>query len=226
MSDDSLLTRALRAYAARKHAEALPLFVAALDTAGDDAARADILFHIANTQDALGHTLEALEALRDLLALDGDHARAWNNLGVLCSRMGRLDESRAAFEQAYRLDNANAAALTSLGSVALKQSDVGAAHEYLRLALAIDPAQPQAHANMALVLAVFGRIEEAEESLRLAVLYGFDQGEAVGARIEKLKAHRDRVLADLAAREAADSQPGAVPTDEAADDVGDGDSLP
>jgi tetratricopeptide (TPR) repeat protein len=222
MSDDSLLARALRAYAARNHAAALPLFVEALESAGDDAARADILFHIANTHDALGHTLEALEALRDLLALDGDHARAWNNLGVLCSRMGRLEESRAAFEQAYRLDNTNAAALTSLGSVALKQSDVGAAHEYLRLALAIDPAQPQAHANMALVLAVFGRIEEAEESLRLAVLYGFEQAEAVEARIEKMKAHRDRVLADLAARAVADAQPGTVPPDEVVDE----DSLP
>ncbi len=212
----------MRAYAARNFDVALPLLASARDEAPDDAARVDILFHLANVHDALGHALEALEALRDLLALDSDHPGAWNNLGVICSRIGRLDESRAAFEQAYRLDPSNAAALASLGSVALKQSDVGAAHDYLSLALQVDGTLPVAHANMALVLAVFGRIEEAEESLRLAVLYGFDQAEAVSERIDRLRAHRDRVLADLAAHQAADAEPGTA-TD--ADDVLETDAM-
>ncbi len=185
---------AMRAYSERRFADAAPLFTAALAETSDPAERRELLFRYASVLDALDRNIDALAALRELLELDPESARAWNNVGILCRKLDRLEDAQAAFETAYRLDPSNAAALISLGSVCLKRSDPGHALEYLEAAVDLEPGNAIVHANLALTLAVFGRLEEAEDKLRLAVLYGFEHADPIQLRIEALKEIRAAML--------------------------------
>jgi len=152
------------------------------------------LIQQARVHDEVGNFEAALKSLASALELDPNSSAVWNNIGVVCQKLQRLEKAKQAFENAYRLDPENPLILISLGSIALKQSDPGYAKEMLDLALEFDPAHPLAHANMALTLAVFGRLEEAEEELRLAVLHGFEGAAPIQERIEKLKHIRDEML--------------------------------
>jgi len=151
------------------------------------------LIQQAHVHDEVGNFEAALKSLASALELDRNSAAVWNNIGVVCQKLQRLEEAKQAFENAYRLDPENPLILISLGSIALKQSDPGYAKQMLDLALEFDPTHPLAHANMALTLAVFGRLEEAEEELRLAVLHGFEGAAPIQERIEKLKHIRDEM---------------------------------
>ncbi len=157
-----------------------------------------MLVRLASTCDELRDFEPALAALKDAIDIDPACTTAWNTIGVICSRIDRLDEARDAFERALTVDPSNVAILINLGSVTLKLGDLATAKSCLDLAIELAPTQPIAHANMALTLLAFGRIEEAEESLQLAVLHGFDGAEPILERIEKMRAIR-RAIVDAAA---------------------------
>jgi len=190
----SMYDNAMRAYDERRFQDAEPLFAAALAETLAPTERAALLFRHASVLDALDRRLDALVALRELIEIDSDSAKAWNNIGIICRKLERLEEAQAAFETAYRLDPSHAAPLISLGSVCLKRGDPGHALEYLQAAVDLEPGNAIAHANLSLTLAVFGRLEEAEDTLRLAVLYGFEQAEPIQQRIDALKEIRSAML--------------------------------
>lgn len=185
----------IEAYTRGDHARAAVLFRQALDTATDPAERLALLIHLSNARDAEGAFTDALDALRLALEIDDGDTAVWNNIGVICLKIGRLAEAREALERAVSLNPSNVAALVSLGSVALKLSDPGNAKAALERALDLAPGHPAAHANMAITLALFGRIEEAEEELRIAALYGFADAEALQSRFDRLKEIRAAIIA-------------------------------
>ncbi len=156
--------------------------------------REDVLLKLAAAYDELERYEAALTSLKELLELNRDSAQGWNNLAVVCQKLGRIEEARAAFEQAYRLQPENAVILISLGSIALKLSDPSRALEYLKLAIELDPGHPAAHANLSLTFAVFGRLEEAEDELRLAAFYGYEHADTVQDKLDMMKRVRDEIL--------------------------------
>ena len=183
------------AYARGEYERAADLLELALEEPGGDD-RLSAYVCLGNAHDALRRNDRALDAFRRALEIDPSSAAAWNNVGLICIRLGRLDEAREALEQAHAHDAESADILVSLGSLALKRADPGNALRALQQALDLQSGHPLAHANMALTLAVFGRLEEAEESLRLASLYGFPDAQPIQDRIDRLKDVRDAVLRD------------------------------
>lgn len=192
------MQEALQAYENKEFERAVPLLDAAVRQADEPETREQLRLKLASAQDELRRYPEALAVLKDVLEENPSSSSAWNNIGVVCRRIGKLDDARKAFENAYRLDPENADHLVNLGAVCLKLSDPGNALEYLQLATELMPGHPLAHANLALTLAVFGRLEEAEDALRLATLYGFTQTEEIQQKIDALKKLRDAMKAEKA----------------------------
>lgn len=214
--------RAIEAYEKKEYERALPLLREASDAASDDAGRERLLLRCAMAQDALGRYTDALETLKEVLGHNPDSAPGWNNLGIVCRHIDRMDEARAAFERAYKLNPEQADPLVNLGAVCLAQGDPGNALQYLQLAVELLPGHPAVHANLALTYAVFGRLEEAEDALRLAVLYGFDQAEAIEEKIAALKQVRERILAGEAKKEGGDADAAGDVAGDDGEDTGDG----
>jgi Tfp pilus assembly protein PilF len=161
------------------------------------------LLLLSDVYDRAGDFEEACKALFAAIEIDKRCVPAWNNLGVLCRRAGKDDAARDAFVQALEIDPEHADVLTNLGAAELKAGDAAGAKACLERALAADPSHAAAHANLALTLALFGRIEEAEEELRLAVFHGYDQGELVQHRLDRMKEVRAEILARSAGDQAA-----------------------
>ncbi len=192
---DALQTRAFAAYEHKDYEAAVRLLREAAAEADEVSARERMLIKCAMALDELARYTEALETIKEVLEFSPGSATAWNNLGIVCQHIGKLDEARAAFERAYKLNPEQADPLINLGAVCLRQSDPGYALQYLQLALELLPGHPAVHANLALTYAVFGRLEEAEDSLRLAVLYGFEQSSLIEEKISAMKNVRDSILA-------------------------------
>ncbi|MDT8323383.1 MAG: tetratricopeptide repeat protein [Bacteroidota bacterium] len=187
------MNEALQAYENKDFERAAALLFEAVQQSEDAETREALRLKLASAQDELRRFPEALAVLRDILEENPSSAAAWNNIGVVCRRIGKPEDARKAFENAYRLDPENADHLINLGAICLKLSDPGNAMDYLQLATELMPGHPLAHANLALTLAVFGRLEEAEDALRLATLYGFEQAEEIQQKIDALKQLRTQM---------------------------------
>lgn len=160
------------------------------DAALDAATRLQALVRLGSAHMEAGSTVEALQALKAVLEMAPEHAAAWNNLGLVCSRLDRTEEALRAFETARQLAPEDPLILVNLASAELKASDPGAALTHLRQALDLAPGLYAAHVNLALTLLVFGRIEEAEEALRLAVFHGYSDAAPIEAAIAQMKSIR------------------------------------
>ncbi|MBN1446519.1 MAG: tetratricopeptide repeat protein [Bacteroidetes bacterium] len=194
MNDE--ITQGLQFYEKGDFETAAPLLARGIERMSDEQERERLRIRLASAYDELGRYPEALAELKAVLEENASSAGAWNNIGVICGKLDRLDDARMAFEKAYRIDPSNAEHLINLGSICLKLSDPGNALQYLLLAIELVPGHPAAHANLALTYAVFGRLEEAEDALRLAILYGFAQADAIQQKIDALKNVRERLLTE------------------------------
>jgi tetratricopeptide (TPR) repeat protein len=188
---DTSFDSGFAAYDRRDWSAAITALRSAL-TAGPQGGVSEEVLHaawlrLASAQLECGLLIDTLESLKSLLEIAPDHIAAWNNLGIVCGRLNRMEEARRAFEVAHGLDPSDASILTSLGSSELKCSDPGGALGHLVRAIELDPTIYAAHVNLSLTLLVFGRIEEAEESLRLAVFRGFEDSASIEDVIAKMK---------------------------------------
>lgn len=194
MTIQDIIHAGKRAYVEKDFTTAIERYRSALEHELEAQERAYVLLLLANTYDELSRYSDALLCLKEALSLQESYADAWNNLGIICQKLGKLDEAYAAFERAYRLLPQNAGILVNIGSIALKRGDLGSAKQFLELAIELDPSQTLAFANLSLTFALFGRIEDAEENLRLAVMHGFERYEPIQQRIDKLKDVRSQIL--------------------------------
>lgn len=94
---------------------------------------------------------------------------AWNNLGVLATREGRVEDSIEYFQQALKLSPNHLLTLNNLGNAyrALKQWDQ--ARSMLERALAASPEDPEANYNLAMVYAATDNTDQAYEHLERAL---------------------------------------------------------
>jgi len=104
---------------------------------------------------------DAIAAYRRVVAIDPTYAAAWNNLGLLLHRMGRLDEAGKAYESALDQDGTCCEAVYNLGSLAEDRGDLDDAVRCYRQALDLSPDYADAHFNLAGALARGGRADEA-----------------------------------------------------------------
>ncbi len=104
---------------------------------------------------------DAIAAYRRVVAIDPTYAAAWNNLGLLLHRMGRLDEAGKAYESALDQDATCCEAVYNLGSLAEDRGDLDDAVRCYRHALDLSPDYADAHFNLAGALARAGRADEA-----------------------------------------------------------------
>lgn len=206
-----MMEQGLQAYENKDFDTAVRLLLQALPEVKEPADRERLRIRLASAYDELEKYPEALEMLKEALEENPNSAPAWNNIGIVCRRIGKLDDARVSYERAYQLDPENADYLINLGSTCLKLSDPGNALQYLQLAVELVPGHPLAHANLALTYAVFGRLEEAEDALRLAILYGFEQGEVIQKNIDALKKLRE----DMQSAPEASTEPAAEQANEA-----------
>ncbi len=219
---DVTYAKAFEAYENKEFERAIPLLRDAAEETADLALRERLLIRCAMAQDECGRHADALETIKEVLEINSESAAAWNNLGIICQHIGKLDEARAAFERAYKLNPEQADPLINLGSVCLRQSDPGNALQYLQLAVELLPGHPAVHANLALTYAVFGRLEEAEDALRLAILYGFEQATVIEEKIAAMKKVREEIIAHAQMRVSAETAAPGEHAEEQSDDAGDG----
>src|SRR5438445_9206858 len=104
---------------------------------------------------------DAIAAYRRVVAIDPTYAAAWNNLGLLLHRMGRLDEAGKAYESALDQDATCCEAVYNLGSLAEDRGDLDDAVRCYRQALDLSPDYADTHFNLAGALARGGRADEA-----------------------------------------------------------------
>jgi Tfp pilus assembly protein PilF/peroxiredoxin len=104
---------------------------------------------------------------------------AWNNLGVIATREGQIEESVSKFQKALQLNPHHLAALDNLGNAyrALKQWD--AARNVLERALEVVPQDPEANYGLGMVFAQNDDTGKAYEFLRRALQARPDYPEAL-----------------------------------------------
>lgn len=117
--------------------------------------------HIARGQAFYG--VAPLEKARDLAPRDW---RAYSLLGVAYEQVRRLDDARAAWNQALVLSPNNPDVLTNAATAALTQGDAPGAETLLRRAAAQPTASAKVRQNLALALGLQGKMGEAEQILR------------------------------------------------------------
>jgi Flp pilus assembly protein TadD len=94
---------------------------------------------------------------------------AWNNLGLLATREGHMDEAVAHFQNALRVSPDYWIALENLGNAYRLQKRWDEARKTLARALAARPQDPEANYNLAMVFAQTDDPERAYEYLRKAL---------------------------------------------------------
>jgi len=84
---------------------------------------------------ALGMLPEALDATERSLRIDGSRTAAWNNLGVILTRMNRFPEAREAFAKALLTDPENTGAMIGWAHLLIEEGIISEAKKLTDLAL-------------------------------------------------------------------------------------------
>jgi tetratricopeptide (TPR) repeat protein len=96
-------------------------------------------------------------------------ANAWNNLGLLATREGQIDEAIRCLQKALRLNPDHFIALENLGSAYRQQKRWDDARRTLEDALRLRPQDPEANYSLAMVYAQTDQPERAYDYLQIAL---------------------------------------------------------
>lgn len=153
-----LLTETLILREAHRYTEALELVDEALRV---EPRSGELLYESAMLAERLDD-IELMESrLRRLIAIEPDHAHAYNALGyTLADRNLRLDEARELIEQALEIAPEDPYILDSMGWLLFRQNDLEGALEYLERAHMLRP-DPEIAAHLGEVLWLMERRDEA-----------------------------------------------------------------
>ncbi len=125
----------------------------------------EIKYELAMLYERVGRYDDLETQLRQVIAIDPEHAHAYNALGyTLADRNQRLPEALDLITQALELLPDDPFILDSMGWVKFRMGDHQAAVDYLRRAYAQRP-EPDIAAHLAEVLSAQGKREQARELL-------------------------------------------------------------
>jgi tetratricopeptide (TPR) repeat protein len=94
---------------------------------------------------------------------------AWNNLGVIATREGRVDDSVQCFQKALELNPHHLLSLNNLGNAYRLQKRWNEAGEALKRALEVAPQDPEANYSLGMVFAQTNDNAKAYEYLQRAL---------------------------------------------------------
>ncbi len=139
----------------------------------DDPDSAEALYGIGSVylnQDKNAAARETFErAVRMTANYPGTLPDAWNNLGVIATREGRIDDSVGCFLQALQLNADDLLALDNLGNAYRAQKRWEDARKVLERALEVAPQDAEANYSLGMVFAQTGDTAKAEEHLERAL---------------------------------------------------------
>ena len=101
------------------------------------------LFFLQNRQDM------ALRAARTAVAIDPNHAKAYNLIGACLASMGQQDAARTAFETSIKADPREPGTYTNLATLELQSGNRDLAARYFAEALTVDPLSQSAREGLA-----------------------------------------------------------------------------
>jgi len=104
---------------------------------------------------------------------------SWNNLGVIATREGRIDDSITCFQQALRANPHHLAALDNLGNAYRLEKRWDQARKVLERAVGIEPEDPEANYSLGMVFAQTDETAKADEYLHRALTARPDYPEAL-----------------------------------------------
>ncbi len=115
---------------------------------------------------------EAVDKFREVIRLDPESSRAYDNLGLALDMLGQADDARDAFVKGAdlnrKLPHPSAWPPHNLGALLLRMQQLTESEEALREALRYDPKFSMAHYHLGRVLDADGRDDEAIAEYRAA----------------------------------------------------------
>jgi tetratricopeptide (TPR) repeat protein len=139
----------------------------------DDPSSAEAYYGLGSVYLKLEKLREARDSFERAVKLSASYPdtlpNAWNNLGLLATREGHMDEAVGYFQEALRVSPDYWIALENLGNAYRLQRRWDEARKTLERALAARPQDPEANYNLAMVFAQTDDAERAYEYLLRAL---------------------------------------------------------
>ena len=142
-------------------------------TLRDDPASAEALYGIGSVYLNQNKNSAARDAFERCVKLQAGYPNtipdAWNNLGVLATREGRVEDSIECFQQALKVNPNHVLSLDNLGNAYRLEKRWDGARQVLQRAIAISPEDPEANYSLGMVYAQTDDTENAYEYLQRAL---------------------------------------------------------
>jgi len=139
----------------------------------DDPESAEALYGLGSVYLKQKKNAAARESFERALKLPASYPdtapNAWNNLGLLATREGRMAEATQYFQEALRLSPNHFIALENLGNAYRQQGNWDEARKALSNAVAVKPDDPEANYNLGMVFAQLDHTDEAHDYLQRAL---------------------------------------------------------
>ena len=139
----------------------------------DDPSRAEALYGIGSVYLNQNKNAAARETFERAVKLPANYPDtlpdAWNNLGVIATREGRVGDSVQYFQEALRLNPHHLLSLDNLGNAYRSQKRWDEAREALARALEVAPQDPEANYSLGMVFAQTNDTAKAYEYLQRAL---------------------------------------------------------
>ena len=139
----------------------------------DDPSSAEALYGIGSVYLNQNKNAEARETFERAIKLQGTYPDtlpdAWNNLGVIATREGRVDDSVRCFQKALELNPHHLLSLDNLGNAYRLQKRWDEARKVLERALEVAPQDAEANYSLGMVFAQTDDTGEAYEYLQRAL---------------------------------------------------------
>jgi tetratricopeptide (TPR) repeat protein len=126
----------------------------------------------------VGHWRDSATLTQHAIRVTERNYVAYNNLGVVLRREGRIEEAIASFNEAIDIKPQNGDAQNNLGEALLAQGKVDEATPHIMEALRLQPNSPETHVNMGAALSKGGAFEKAEAQYSIALRYNPSSAEA------------------------------------------------
>jgi spermidine synthase len=119
------------------------------------------LYYLGSLYNIKRWTSKAISYFTEVLRINPKYTKAHNELGIVLSKQGRLDEAISHFSEVLRINSGNAEAHYNLGLVLANQGRMTEAISHFSKALRINPKYTEAYNYLGVASAKQGRIDEA-----------------------------------------------------------------
>lgn len=182
--------------------------------------------NLSRVRNDVGDYDAALDAARQALAIESDHAQALYLEGRSLRNLGRIDDAVASLERSFELDSENGHVANLLGLIAIERDEPAVAARHLERAAELAPAVAYIRNNLGVALERAGRADEAIAQFRKSVELdpGHAKAAASVARLEPLVGTPEP--ADPVATAVAEATQPVEPTETPVEDEGDAPTEP